>query len=106
MNGPHAMIVEAGCFLGSAGKIIVGVLLRVDRAPSDEVNRFVQYPRIACTLDIAARCEGKPEEVIGTVRAHPAAGRRVPPVLDISFGKLAARAEEQVFPQRGAARRG
>ena len=91
-NGPHTMIVETGRLPGPARKIIVGVLLGIDRAPLDEVDRFVQYPRVAGTLDVAARCEGEPEEVVGTVGAHPAAYRRVPPVLDISFGKLAARA--------------
>src|SRR6056297_3899107 len=91
------MIIQACCFFGSAGKIIVGFFIWIDRTACYEMNLFTEYPCIAGTLNITAYCQGEPEEIIGTQGTNAPACWRMPPVLDITLGKLAAGTQEQMF---------
>ena len=45
-NGADTMVVQAGGLFGPAGQIVVGVLLRLDRATLDEGDRLIQHPGV------------------------------------------------------------
>ena len=81
----------------AVGKIVIGILVGFDRAAFEEVDRSSSTPVSPVLENVAARRQGQPEVIVGTVRAHAAARRRMPPMLDISLRKLAGRAEEQVL---------
>src|SRR3989339_1995207 len=97
-DSPYAVFIQTGrLFLRSAGQIVIGILIRVYRAAPQEGDCFIQYIVVASAPDIAADRQGQPEVIVGTVGAHTAAGRRMPPVLNISLGKLPAGGQQNVF---------
>ncbi len=95
-----AMFVQAGRFVRPGGKIVVGILLHVHRAPFDEVDGFVQHPGIPRAENVTARRQGQPEEIIGTFRTDASARGGMPPVLDVSLPELAGRASQQMLAQK------
>ena len=96
-DGPHAVLVQAGHVGGPAGQIVVGVVLRVDRAAFQEGHGFIQHAGVPGARHIAAHRQRQPEVVVRTMRAHAPARGRMPPVLDISLLELTARAQQQVL---------
>ena len=46
-NGPHTVIVQTCRFFRRAGKIVIRVLVRVDRAALDEADGFIQHPGVS-----------------------------------------------------------
>ena len=97
VDGADTVLVQAGHFVGPLGQIVVGVVLCVDRAAFQEVNRFIQHAGVAGAQNVAARCQWQPQVVIRTMGAHAPARRWMPPVLDIPFAELTARTQEQVL---------
>ena len=61
------------------------------------MNLLIQHPAVAGGDDIAAGGQRQPEIIVGAVGAHPAADRRMPPVLHIAFLELAGGREQQMF---------
>ena len=102
----HAVLVEAGRRGGASGQVVVGIVLRADRAAFEKVHGLVQHPGVAAARHVAAHRQRQPEVVVGAMRAHAAAGWRMPPVLDVALLELAARAQQQVLAQPRRARRG
>ena len=82
------MFIQSGYFVRPAGKIVIRVLLSAYRTALEEADRFIQHPCVTGAQDIPARSQWQPEQVVRTVRTHTPAGRRMPPVLNISLLKL------------------
>ena len=99
-NRPHAVFIETGGFPGPGGQIVIGVFLRIDRASLDEGDGLVQDAGVSRGQDVAARRQRQPEIIVRAVRPHAPACGRVPPVLDIPFGKLTGRAKEQMLARQ------
>ena len=55
---------------------------------------------IAGGLHIAADSRWQPEEVVGAMGPHAAAGRWMPPMLDIALLKLPGRRAEQLLAEQ------
>ncbi|KFB72658.1 MAG: hypothetical protein AW09_002150 [Candidatus Accumulibacter phosphatis] len=99
-DGAHAVLVQAGGRGRAARKIIVGIILRVDRATFQEMHWLVEHTGIAAGTDVAADRQRQPEIVVRTVRTHPPARRWMPPVLDVAFQELPTGAQQQMLPQQ------
>ena len=72
-NGSHTVFVQTGRFFRPAWEIVIRVLLRVDRAALDEVDRFIQDAAITCAQHVAACGQGQPEVIIRTACTHASA---------------------------------
>ena len=96
-DSAHTVLVNAGRFRRAARQIVVGVVPGVHRATFQELDRFIEHAAVAGRLHIACGHERQPEKVIRTARAHAAARRRMPPMLDIAVHELTARTAKQVL---------
>ena len=85
--------------LGTAGEIIIRVLLGRDRTAFEEVKGFIQHAGVRGGQHVAACRQRQPEVIIRTVRAHAPARGRMPPVLDIALKELTACAQQQLRTQ-------
>ena len=59
-------------FCGTDRQIIVGVVLRVDRTPLEEVDALIEHTGIATRLDIPADRQRQPQVVVRTARPNAA----------------------------------
>ncbi len=99
LNRSHTMLVQAGRLARPARKIIVRVVLGIERAAFEEMNRLIQHPGVAGRQYIAARRQWQPKVIIRTMRAHAPARGGMPPMLDISLQELPACAQQQLLAQ-------
>ena len=90
-SGAHAMLVQGRGLAGPPGQVVVGLVVGVHRPAFEERHRFVEHARVAGREHVTASRERQPQVVVGKVRAHAAAGGRMPPVLDVAFDELPAR---------------
>ena len=88
---------KARRFFRAAGQVVIRVLFGVHRPAVEEGYGFIQHPGVAGARNIAAHRQRQPQVVVRTVRAHAAAGRGMPPMLDIAFAELTRRAAQQVL---------
>src|SRR5215471_14238681 len=58
------------------------------RRPLDERNLFVEDRGVPRDGDVVRRGEGEPDPVVGNARPDSSPRGRMPPVLDVAFGKL------------------
>ena len=101
LDGAHAMFVERGRFLGAIRQIVIGFLLRLDRPGFEEGNLFVEHAGVGDARDVAAGDVRQPEIVVGKMRAHAAAGRRMPPMLHVAFAELMRGGAQQMLAGEG-----
>ena len=95
------MLVERADVVGDVRQVVVGFLVRrATGAAVEEGNALVQHAGVAGRADVAADGQGQPEVVVGEVRAHAAARRRMPPVLHVPFAELARGGAEQVLAEQ------
>ena len=78
-------------------QIVVGFLLRLDRPAFEKWNLFVEHAGVRDAGDVAAGGVGQPEIVVGKMRAHAAAGRRMPPMLHVAFAELVRGGAQQML---------
>src|ERR1044071_5895095 len=91
------MLEEAGSVLGNAGQ--EESIVRVGRqlGALQEMHLLIQDRAVGGGLQIVYRGMGQPDSIVGDVRAHALSERRQPPVLYVTFGKLAASGTQQMF---------
>ena len=104
-NRSYAVLIDIRAFVGLARQVVVRVVLRLDRAAFEKGRGFVENRRVAGGQNVAACRQWQPKVVVGTMRAHAAPGRRMPPVLDVAFDELTARTEHDLRAHERAARR-
>ena len=92
-DGARAVLVEARRLVGATRQVVVRIFVGVHRAAFQEAHVFVQHAGVAGAGHIAAGRQRQPEIIVRTMRAHAAALGRVPPVLHVSFAKLARDAQ-------------
>ena len=71
----------------------------------EERDRLVEDRRVAGDREVAVDGVGQPEPVVGDARADAAAGRRMPPVLDVALDELTRRGAQEVLAGELALRR-
>src|SRR5436309_2311142 len=64
------------------------------------MNGLIEHLDVACTQNIPARRQRKPEVIVGTMRTHATPRRWMPPMLDISVRKLTTRAKQHLLAQK------
>ena len=101
LDRAHAMLVERGRFLGAIRQIVIRFLFRHDRPGVEKRNLFIEHAGIRDAGDVAAGDVGQPEIVVGKMRAHAAARRRMPPMLHIAFAELMRGGAEQMLAGQG-----
>src|SRR5690349_12311741 len=89
----HAMHIDGCRFVRSSWQVVVGILLRRDRAALEEVRRLVEHGCVAGGPDVPACGQWQPEVIVGAMRPHAPPGGWMPPMLDVAFEELPARAE-------------
>ena len=105
---PHAVLVERAVFPRALRQIVVRFLVGIHRAAFEERHALVEHAGVAGHLHIPAGRVRQPEVIVGAMRAHAAAGGRMPPVLHVAFAELAAGAPQQMLaggPRRGVEQR-
>ena len=78
-------------------QVVITLFLAADRTAFDETDHFIQHAGVAGHLHVTADRQRQPQEIVGAMRAHAAVERRMPPVLDVAFGKLVRSAKQQVL---------
>ena len=96
LDRAHAVEIERRRAFPAERQIVVRLLARAERAAVQERLGLVQHRRVAGARDVAAGGERQPQEIVRAARAHAAAGRRMPPVLDVALLELARRAKQQL----------
>ena len=89
-----------------APRLEVGVrLVRPQGRPVEERDHLVEDRRVAGDREVAIDGVGQPEAIVGDARPDAPAGRRMPPVLDVSLDELAGRGPQEVLARerRGSA---
>ena len=93
----HAVPVQALALRRAHRQVVVGLLVGTEQAAFDPGRGLVEDAEVAGDLHIATGRERQPQVVVGTVRAHAAIERRMPPVLHVAFGELMRGAQQQVL---------
>ena len=98
------MFVEGGKF--ARGRILAVAILLVcsQQGGLQEGYLLVQNGVIPGRFDVVGGDKGQPEQIVGDARAHPAPGRRMPPVQHIPRLKLVVRRAQNMLarqPRRG-----
>ena len=74
------------------------VFASAEDRPFEIRDRFVQNPEIVCDPDVMRYSVGQPDWIIGYPGTNPTARRRQPPMLKVSFDKLASGGAKKMFP--------
>jgi len=88
LDRPRAVLVEGRRFGRSLRQVIVGLLLRVQLATLQKVQRLVEYAGVAGGEHVVTGRIRQPQVVVGKLRAHAAPAWRMPPVLDVATQEL------------------
>ncbi len=86
---PRAVLEEARVLVRLRGLEVRFTLVGLEVASFEEGNHLVEHGEVVRDLDVVVDHVGQPHTVIGDAGAHPASGRRMPPVLHVPLAKLA-----------------
>ncbi len=95
-----SVLVERADVIRHLRQVVVRFLVVPQGARSQEGDALLQYSSVTGYADIAANGQGQPEVVVGEVRSHAAPNGRMPPVLHITFAKLAGCGAQQVLAEQ------
>ena len=99
VDGAGAVLVHAGGLLAGLGCVIRVFSAFGNRRSVDECHVLVQHAGVARGLQVVAAGVGQPQQVVRKMGAHAFAAGRVPPVLHVTFGKLARSTEHDLGAQ-------
>ena len=94
------MFVDRGGFAADGGRVVGVFGTFGDGGAFDERHGLSQQAGVAGGLQVASAGVWQPQQVVGEMRAHARATRRMPPVLHIAFGKLPRGVEHDLPAQQ------
>ncbi len=100
VHGADAMFVKCRNLIGNLRQVVIRFLIGPQGPLPQKRDGFVEDAGVAGGDDVTAQGVRQPEIIVGEVRAHASADRRVPPVLHVPFLKLPRGGAEQMLAQQ------